>query len=64
MKGVKISTSKSEAMDLSQKRSDCPLRVGGRVASPNKELKHLRILFMSEGNMEKEIEIMMGQRRQ
>ncbi|KAI3363688.1 hypothetical protein L3Q82_001312 [Scortum barcoo] len=52
--GMRISTSKSEAMvlDLDRKRVACPLRVGGEVLPQVEEFKYLRVLFTSEGKME------------
>ncbi|TWW77546.1 hypothetical protein D4764_12G0009360 [Takifugu flavidus] len=51
--GIKISTSKSEAMVLDQKRVVCPLQVGGEVLPQVEE-------FRSEGRMEHEIERLIG----
>ena len=58
--GMKISTSKSEAMVLSRKRVDCPLRVGAEVLSQVEEFKYLGISFMSERRMEQEIDRRIG----
>ncbi|KAI3365932.1 hypothetical protein L3Q82_009701 [Scortum barcoo] len=44
--GMRISTSKSEAMVLDRKRVACPLRVGGEVL-PQVEFKYLRALEKS-----------------
>ncbi len=52
--GMKISTSKSEAMVLSRKPVDCPLRVGNESLPQVKEFRYLRILFTSEGTMDRE----------
>ena len=41
--GMKISTSKSEAMVLSRKRVDCPLQVGGESFLQVEEFKYLRV---------------------
>ncbi|MDF4285589.1 reverse transcriptase domain-containing protein, partial [Vibrio parahaemolyticus] len=49
--GMRISTSKSEAMVLSRKRVDCPLQVRGEVLPQVEEFKYLGILFTSEGRM-------------
>ncbi|KAI3352999.1 hypothetical protein L3Q82_019575 [Scortum barcoo] len=54
--GMRISTSKSEAMVLDQKRVACPLRVGGEVLPQVEEFKYLGVLFTSEGKMECEID--------
>ncbi|KAI3372096.1 hypothetical protein L3Q82_006949 [Scortum barcoo] len=53
--GMRISTSKSEAMVLDRKRVACPLRVGGEVLPQVEEFKYLGVLFTSEGKMEREI---------
>ncbi len=49
--GVRIITSKSEAMALGRKPVDCP-RVGSEFLPQVKEFKYLRVLFTSEGTME------------
>ena len=43
--GMKISTSKSEAMVLSRKRVDSPLQVGGEVLPQVEEFKYLGIFL-------------------
>ncbi|KAK5928647.1 hypothetical protein CgunFtcFv8_013696 [Champsocephalus gunnari] len=53
--GMRISTSKSEAMVLSRKPMDCPLQVGHESLPQVKEFKYLRVLFSSEGTMEREM---------
>ncbi|KAI3352719.1 hypothetical protein L3Q82_020175 [Scortum barcoo] len=59
--GMRISTSKSEAMVLDdRKRVACPLRVGGEVLPQVEELKYLGVLFTSEGKMEREIDRRIG----
>ncbi|KAI3368485.1 hypothetical protein L3Q82_025499 [Scortum barcoo] len=59
--GMRISTSKSEAMVLDRKRVACPLRVGGEVLPPQvEEFKYLGVLFTSEGKMEREIDRRIG----
>ncbi|KAI3376768.1 hypothetical protein L3Q82_000370 [Scortum barcoo] len=58
--GMRISTSKSEAMVLDQKRVVCPLRVGGEVLPQVEEFKYLGVLFTSEGKMEREIDRRIG----
>ena len=55
--GMRISTSKSEAMVLSRKPMDCLLHVGKFLPQVT-EFKYLGILFSSEGTRERE----MGQR--
>ena len=52
--GMRISTSKSEAMILSRKPVDCLLRVGNESLPQVKEFKYLRVLFTSEGMMGRE----------
>ena len=55
--GMKISTSKSEAMMvLSRKRLGCPLRVREEVLPQVEDFKYFGILFTSEGRMEWEID--------
>uniref|UniRef100_A0A6Q2ZFL9 ribonuclease H n=1 Tax=Esox lucius TaxID=8010 RepID=A0A6Q2ZFL9_ESOLU len=58
--GMKISTSKSEAMVLSRKRVACPLQVGGECLPQVDEFKYLGVLFTSEGRMEREIDRRIG----
>ena len=58
--GMKISTSKSEAMVLSRKRVGCPLRVGEEALPQVEEFKYLGILFTSEGRMEREMDRRIG----
>ncbi len=47
--GMMISTSKSEAMLLSRKPVDCPLRVGNESLPQVEEFKYLGVLFTSKG---------------
>ncbi|KAI3366514.1 hypothetical protein L3Q82_000648 [Scortum barcoo] len=58
--GMRISTSKSEAMVLDRKRVVCPLRVSGEVLPQVEEFKYLGVLFTSEGKMEREIDRRIG----
>ncbi|XP_042604086.1 uncharacterized protein LOC122141275 [Cyprinus carpio] len=58
--GMRISTSKSEAMVLSRKRVACPLQVGGDLLPQVEEFKYLGVLFMSEGRMERENDSRIG----
>ncbi|KAI3374479.1 hypothetical protein L3Q82_006304 [Scortum barcoo] len=58
--GMRISTSKSEAMVLDRKRVACPLQVGGEVLPQVEEFKYLGVLFTSEGKMEREIDRRIG----
>ncbi|KAI3364145.1 hypothetical protein L3Q82_010962, partial [Scortum barcoo] len=53
--GMRISTSKSEAMVLDRKRVACPLQVSGEVLPQVEEFKYLGVLFTSEGKMEPEV---------
>ncbi|TWW62408.1 hypothetical protein D4764_04G0010550 [Takifugu flavidus] len=56
--GMRISNSKSESM--ARKKVECLLRVGEEVLPQVEELKYLRILFTSEGRMEREIDRRIG----
>ncbi|KAI3361614.1 hypothetical protein L3Q82_001931 [Scortum barcoo] len=58
--GMRISTSKSEAMVLDRKRVVCPLRVSGELLPQVEEFKYLGVLFTSEGKMEREIDRRIG----
>ncbi|TKS65493.1 LINE-1 reverse transcriptase -like protein [Collichthys lucidus] len=58
--GMRISTSKSEAMVLSRKRVECSLRVGDEILPQVEEFKYLGVLFTSEGRMEREIDRRIG----
>ena len=58
--GMRISTSKSEAMVLDRKKVVCPLRVGGEPLPQVEEFKYLGVLFTSEGRMEREIDRRIG----
>ncbi|TWW62742.1 hypothetical protein D4764_04G0013890 [Takifugu flavidus] len=57
---MRISTCKSESMVLAQKKVECLLRVGEEVLPQVEEFKYLRILFTSEGRMEREINRRIG----
>ncbi|TWW81841.1 R2 Retrovirus-related Pol polyprotein from type I retrotransposable element [Takifugu flavidus] len=54
--GMKISTSKSKAMVLNQKKVECLLRVKEEILPQVEELKYLGVLFTSKGRMEQEID--------
>ncbi|KAK3544536.1 hypothetical protein QTP86_015589 [Hemibagrus guttatus] len=54
--GMRVSTSKSEAMVLDRKKVACTLQVGGEVLPQVEEFKYLRVLFTSEGRMDREID--------
>ncbi|KAI3372177.1 hypothetical protein L3Q82_007031 [Scortum barcoo] len=47
-------------MVLDRKRVACPLRVGGEVLPQVEEFKLSRVLFTSEGKMEREIDRRIG----
>ncbi|TWW78064.1 R2 Retrovirus-related Pol polyprotein from type I retrotransposable element [Takifugu flavidus] len=58
--GMKISTSKSEAMVLNRKKVKCLLRVKEEILPQVEEFKYLGVLFTSEGRMEQEIDRRIG----
>ncbi|KAK3560563.1 hypothetical protein QTP86_010899 [Hemibagrus guttatus] len=58
--GMRVSTSKSEAMVLDRKKVACTLQVGGEVLPQVEEFKYLGILFTSEGRMDREIDRRIG----
>ncbi|TWW81867.1 hypothetical protein D4764_01G0016820 [Takifugu flavidus] len=58
--GMKISTSKSEAMVLNQKKVECLLQVKEEILPQVEELKYLGVLFTSEGRMEQETDRPIG----
>ena len=58
--GMRISTSKSEAMVLDRKKVVCPLRVGGESLPQVEEFKYLGVLFTSGGRTEREIDRRIG----
>ncbi|TWW53911.1 R2DM Retrovirus-related Pol polyprotein from type II retrotransposable element [Takifugu flavidus] len=58
--GMRISTSKSEAMVLNQKKVECLLRVKEEILPQVEEFKYLGVLFTSEGRMEREIDRRIG----
>ncbi|KAK3521039.1 hypothetical protein QTP86_018753 [Hemibagrus guttatus] len=58
--GMRVSTSKSEAMVLDRKKVACTLQVGGEVLPQVEEFKYLRVLFTSEGRMDREIDRQIG----
>ncbi|TWW60228.1 hypothetical protein D4764_05G0003180 [Takifugu flavidus] len=51
--GMKISTSKSEAMVLNRKKVECPLWVKEEMMPQVEEFKYLGVLFTSEGRVVK-----------
>ncbi|KAK3527962.1 hypothetical protein QTP86_013071 [Hemibagrus guttatus] len=58
--GMRVSTSKSEAMVLDRKKVACTLQIGGEVLPQVEEFKYLGILFTSEGRMDREIDRRIG----
>ncbi|KAK3518183.1 hypothetical protein QTP70_033879 [Hemibagrus guttatus] len=58
--GLRVSTSKSEAMVIDRKKVACTLQVGGEFLPQVKEFKYLRVLFMSDGRMDREIDRRIG----
>ncbi|KAK3549572.1 hypothetical protein QTP86_004974 [Hemibagrus guttatus] len=58
--GMRVSTSKSEAMVLNRKKVACILQVGGEVLPQVEEFKYLGVLFTSEGRMDREIDRRIG----
>ncbi|KAK3521471.1 hypothetical protein QTP70_005768 [Hemibagrus guttatus] len=58
--GMRVSTSKSEAMVLDRKKVACTLQVGGEFLPQVEEFKYLGVLFMSEGRMDREIDRWIG----
>ncbi|KAK3555076.1 hypothetical protein QTP86_007974 [Hemibagrus guttatus] len=58
--GMRVSTSKSEAMVLDRKKVACTLQVGGELLPQVEEFKYLGVLFTSEGRMDHEIDRQIG----
>jgi len=58
--GMRVSTSKFEAMVLCRKPVDCSLQLGTECLPQAKELKYLGGLVTSEGKMEREIDRRIG----
>ncbi|KAK3548162.1 hypothetical protein QTP70_004839 [Hemibagrus guttatus] len=58
--GMRVSTSKSEAMVLNRKKVACTLQVGGELLPQVEEFKYLGVLFTSEGRMDREIDRRIG----
>ncbi|KAK3544073.1 hypothetical protein QTP86_001044 [Hemibagrus guttatus] len=58
--GMRVSTSKSEAMVLDLKKVACTLQVEGEVLPQVEEFKYLGVLFTSEGRMDYEIDRRIG----
>ncbi|KAK3533819.1 hypothetical protein QTP70_031294 [Hemibagrus guttatus] len=58
--GMRVSTSKSEAMVLNRKKVACTLQVGGEVLPQVEEFKYLGVLFTTEGRMDGEIDRRIG----
>ncbi len=59
--GMRINTSKSEAMVISRKNVACPLQVGGEFLPQVEEFTYLGVLFTSERRMEWEIKRRIGE---
>ncbi|KAK3575535.1 hypothetical protein QTP86_029288 [Hemibagrus guttatus] len=58
--GMRVSTSKSEAMVLDRKKVACTLQVGGELLPQVEEFKYLGVLFTSEERMDREIDRRIG----
>jgi len=58
--GMRVSTSKSEAMVLCQKMVEFSLRVGSELLPQAKEFKYLGVLFTSEGKIERVMDRWIG----
>ncbi|KAK3564905.1 hypothetical protein QTP86_030846, partial [Hemibagrus guttatus] len=58
--GMRVSTSKYEAMVLDRKKVACTLQVGEEVLPQVEEFKYLGVLFTSEGRMDCEIDRRIG----
>ncbi|KAK3553558.1 hypothetical protein QTP70_004565 [Hemibagrus guttatus] len=58
--GMRVSTSKSEAMVLDRKKVACTLQLGWEVLPQVEEFKYLGVLFTSEGRMDREIDRRIG----
>ncbi|KAK3516423.1 hypothetical protein QTP70_011957 [Hemibagrus guttatus] len=58
--GMRVSTSKSEAMVLNQKKVACTIQVGGEILPQVEEFKYLGVLFTTEGRMDHEIDRRIG----
>ncbi|KAK3530499.1 hypothetical protein QTP86_027775 [Hemibagrus guttatus] len=58
--GMRVSTSKSEAMVLDRKKVACTVQVGGEVLPQVEEFKYLGVLFTREGRMDREIDRRIG----
>ncbi|KAK3507140.1 hypothetical protein QTP70_008534 [Hemibagrus guttatus] len=58
--GMRVSTSKLEAMALDQKKVACTIQVAGEVLPQVEEFKYLGVLFTSEGRMDREIDRRIG----
>ncbi|KAK3520189.1 hypothetical protein QTP70_017925 [Hemibagrus guttatus] len=54
--GIRVNTSKFEAMVLDRKKVACTLQVGGELLPQMEEFKYLGVLFTSEGRMDREID--------
>lgn len=54
--GMRISTSKSDAMVLSRKWVSCTLQFGEELLPQVEDVKYLGVLFMSKGRTEQEVD--------
>ncbi|KAK3538438.1 hypothetical protein QTP86_003713 [Hemibagrus guttatus] len=54
--GMRVSTSKSEAMVLDWEKVACTHQVGGEFLPQVEEFKYLRVLFMSERRMDRKLD--------
>ncbi|KAK3553040.1 hypothetical protein QTP86_031194 [Hemibagrus guttatus] len=52
--GMRVSTSKLEAMVLDRKKVACTLQIGGEVLPQVEEFKYLGVLFTSEGRIDRD----------
>ena len=55
--GMKISTSKTEALHLSKNPIRCSLKVGGVSLKQVEKLKYLGVAFMSDERQDKELDV-------
>ncbi len=58
--GMKVSTSKTEAMVLCRKKANCSLWFGSELLLQTEEFKYLWVLFTSEGRMKRELDRQIG----
>ncbi|KAK3527697.1 hypothetical protein QTP86_034170 [Hemibagrus guttatus] len=58
--GMRVSTSKSEAMVLDRKKAACTLQVVGEFLPQVEEFKYLGVFFTTEGRMDRDIDRQIG----